>query len=115
LDLDRMLTHREPWLYSPPSQFPPVIFDLAFELDDAVAASAVMTAVAAADEELLESQFIFDVFRGPPVPEGRKSIAVRLTLRAYGRTLTDEEVAPILRSISSEVETRTGASLRGEA
>ena len=115
LALEGLLMPRDPWVYSPPSQHPPVIFDLAFELDEEVPATDVTGAVAAAGRELLESLSIFDVFTGPPIPPGRKSIAVRLTLRAHGRNLTDDEVAPVRRSIVKEVEARTGASLRGDA
>ena len=64
---------------------------------------------------MLEDRVIFDVFRGDPVPEGRKSIAVRLTLRAPERTMRDEEVAPLRRAIVASVEQATGAALRGEA
>ncbi len=115
LDLDALLVHRQPWVYAAPSQHPPVIFDLAFDVDTRVPAVDITAAIGSAGGDLLESQAIFDVFSGPPLPEGRKSIAVRLTLRAHGRTLTDEEVAPLRRSIARDVEAGTGAILRGEA
>lgn len=115
INLDRILAATDSWVYRPPSQYPPVIFDLAFEVDEGVAASAVLAAIDERGGEMLEERQIFDLFRGGPIPDGRKSIAVRLTLRAAGRTLTDEEVAPIRRSIVARVEETTGASLRGEA
>jgi phenylalanyl-tRNA synthetase beta chain len=58
---------------------------------------------------------VFDVYRGPGLAEGMKSIAIRLTLRATDRTLTDAEVAPVRRSIVERVEAATGGDLRGEA
>ncbi len=115
IDLDRILVATGSWVYRPPSQYPPVIFDLAFEVEEGVAASAVLSAIDEMGGEMLEDRKIFDLFRGDPIPDGRKSIAVRLTLRPPGRTLTDEEVAPIRRSIVARVEETTGASLRGEA
>ena len=115
IDLEGILVSREPWTYEPPSVYPPAIFDLAFEVDEPVEAGAVLDAIDESGGALVEARKIFDLFRGNPLPAGRKSIAVRLTLRAPDRTLTDEEVAPIRRVIVARVEEATGASLRGEA
>ena len=115
LEIEGLLLERDPWRYEPPSQFPPAIFDLAFEVDDGVDAAAVLAAVDSAGGDLIEDRTIFDVFTGGPIPSGRKSIAVRLMLRAQGLTLTDEELAPARRAIVAAVEEATGASLRGEA
>jgi phenylalanyl-tRNA synthetase beta chain len=62
--------------------------------------------------ELLEEVVVFDEFTGPPLAEGNKSIAVRLSFRALDRTLSDAEVAPIRDAISGAVETATGGKLR---
>ncbi len=115
LDLERVLAVPEFWRFRAPSQFPPVIFDLAFEVGDDVAATGLEAAVAAAAGDLLERADIFDVFAGSPLPAGRKSIAIRLLLRAPDRTLTDEEVAPIRRRIVDAVADEVGGVLRGEA
>ena len=115
IDLEGILVLREPWTYEPPSVYPPAIFDLAFEVDEPVEAGAVLDAIDESGGALVEARKIFDLFRGNPLPAGRKSIAVRLTLRAPDRTLTDEEVASIRRVIVARVEEATGASLRGEA
>lgn len=115
IEIDDLLADEKTWTFRPPSQYPPVIFDLAFEVDEAVEAGAVLDAIDRFGGDLLEDYRIFDLFTGGPVTEGRKSIAVRLTLRARGRTLTDEEVAPIRREIVAGVEHATGATLRGEA
>ena len=110
-----LIAGREPWSYRPPGQYPPAIFDLAFEVADGVPAADVLSAIDHGSAGLLEAREVFDVFTGPPIEPGRKSVAVRLTLRAGERTLTDEEVAPIRRAIVAGVEDATGASLRGEA
>jgi phenylalanyl-tRNA synthetase beta chain len=115
IEIDGILRDADPWEYQPPSQYPPVIFDLAFEVDDAVEAASLLAAIDESGGDLVEDRTIFDLFRGGPVAEGRKSIAVRLALRAPARTLTDEEVAPIRRAIVARVEEATGATLRGEA
>ena len=113
--LDNILKQITPFEYRPPSQYPPIIFDLAFEAEETLPAGSILEAIDIAASDVLESRAIFDLFSGDPIPQGRKSIAVRLTLRSHNRTLTDKEVTPIRRRIVREVETRTGAELRGEA
>ena len=56
---------------------------------------------------------IFDVFVGPPLDEGRKSIAVRLAFRAPDRTLTDDDLAPVRAAIAAAVADGLGGRLRG--
>ena len=99
--------------FRPPSPFPPVVFDLAFDLGDEVSAAALVKEARAGAGEDLEKIEIFDVFRGDPLEEGRKSIAIRLTMRNASRTLTDEEVAPVREEISGRVAERLGGQLRG--
>jgi phenylalanyl-tRNA synthetase beta chain len=112
--LDALVRDLPPWGFDPPSSYPPAIFDLAFEVDEAVSAADLLGAVDTAAGDVLERRDVFDVFTGDPIPPGRKSLALRLTLRAPDRTLTDEEVAPIRRDIVERVTAVTGASLRGE-
>jgi len=115
IDLARLLVDQDLWVFDRPSLYPPVVFDLAFELDDEVPARAVLAAIDTAGERLIERGDIFDVFTGGPIAEGRKSIAVRLVLRDPDRTLGDGDVAPIRRRIVAAVEAQTGGELRGEA
>jgi phenylalanyl-tRNA synthetase beta chain len=102
------------WRLAPPSPFPPNIFDLAFEIDPATSAGDLLAAIRRGAGDLFEAQRVFDVFSGGPVEHGRTSIAVRLTLRAPDRTLTDRELAPVRRAIVDAVTSSTGATLRGE-
>ncbi|HEY5727952.1 MAG TPA: phenylalanine--tRNA ligase subunit beta, partial [Acidimicrobiia bacterium] len=88
------------WRLMPPSLFPPNIFDLAFEIDPATSAGELLAAIRRGAGDLFEAQRVFDVFTGGPVEQGRTSIAVRLTLRAPDRTLTDRELAPVRRASS---------------
>jgi phenylalanyl-tRNA synthetase beta chain len=114
IDLAPLLVDRGHWRFVPPSVYPPQIFDLAFSLDQKVPASAVLTAIDAAAGEWLEDRFVFDVYDGASLGEGAKSVAVKLTMRAADRTLSDEDVAPVRRRIVEAVEAATGGSLRGE-
>ncbi|MEA3502509.1 MAG: hypothetical protein U9R47_07015, partial [Actinomycetota bacterium] len=73
----------------------------------------VLEAIDGAGEGMVEKRSIFDVYEGDPIPDGRKSIAINLTVRAPDRTLSDEDVAPIRRAIVEAVEAATGGTLRG--
>lgn len=114
LDLAPLLVDRGPWTYETPSVFPPVIFDMAFIVDNEVSANAVLVSAAGAADDLLEDASIFDVFEGGPIGDGKKSLAIRFRLRAQDHTLSDDEVAPVRRAIANAVATAVEGTLRGE-
>jgi phenylalanyl-tRNA synthetase beta chain len=93
-------------------RFPPVRRDLAFVVDREVPAGTLREAIVAGGGELLESVELFDLFEGPPIPEGRKSLAFAVTFRAAARTLTDEEAEGAVRSIVERVGADVGGELR---
>lgn len=93
-------------------RFPPVRRDLAFVVDRAVAAGAVRDAIVAASGGVVREAVLFDVFEGPPVPEGRKSLAYSVDLRAPDRTLTDEDAEAVVRTIVARLHGEFGAELR---
>ncbi|BBK35014.1 phenylalanine--tRNA ligase beta subunit [Allostella sp. ATCC 35155] len=95
------------------SPFQPVGRDFAFLVDEAVSAEAVLRAVRAAERKLLAGVRIFDVYRGPGVPEGRKSVAVEVVLQPVGATLTEEEIDAVAARIVAQVAKATGGVLRG--
>ncbi|RZU31579.1 phenylalanine--tRNA ligase subunit beta [Blastococcus saxobsidens] len=94
------------------STFPPVLIDLALVVADEVPAADVADALRAGAGELLESLRLFDVYTGVPVPEGSRSLAYALTLRAPDRTLTGEEAAVVREAAVAMATLRTGARLR---
>lgn len=93
-------------------RFPPIRRDLAFVVDEDVPAGAMQAALEAAAGELLDRSLLFDVFRGGAIPEGRKSIAFALEFRAPDRTLTDEEVGPVIDTVVDRLRSELGAALR---
>jgi phenylalanyl-tRNA synthetase beta chain len=94
------------------SRFPPLRRDVAFLVDTAVPAGSVESALARAAGDLLERVLLFDVFEGDPVPEGKKSLAFALDIRAPDRTLTDKEADTIVRAIAERLKADFGAELR---
>lgn len=102
------------WTFREPSLLPPVDFDLAFVLPDDVASADVLAAMVTAGVPLVEHVEPFDVYRGPGVPEGHRSLAFRCRLRAPDRTLTNEEAAEVRAAIIDAVA-GLGGMLRGVA
>ncbi|NNF65172.1 MAG: phenylalanine--tRNA ligase subunit beta [Acidimicrobiia bacterium] len=111
--LDPIVADRGRWELQPPSPYPKVKLDLAFDVSDAVTAADLLGAVRNASGVLLESVDVFDEYRGTGLADGRKSLAVRCAFRAQDRTLTDEEIAIIRKDIESAVSDVLDGRLRG--
>jgi phenylalanyl-tRNA synthetase beta chain len=113
LFLEPLLAPRCHRQFLAPSAYPPIIFDLAFDLAAEVPAAELTRLITGAAGAELESLELFDLYAGPPLEEGRKSIAVRLTFRHAARTLTDEDLVPVRANITRAVEAGLGGRLRG--
>ena len=95
------------------SRYPSSDIDLAFEVDEGTPASAVGSCLTAAAGDLLADLSLFDVFRGAPVADGRRSLAFTLRFQADDRTLTDAEVAAVRAACIDAVQSNLSATLRG--
>jgi phenylalanyl-tRNA synthetase beta chain len=78
--------------FQPLPKFPAVYRDLSVILDKALEAERVMEAILSFRQPFLEEITLFDIYQGPPIPDGKKGISYRIRYRASDRTLTDEEV-----------------------
>mgnify|MGYP001352660325 CR=1 FL=1 len=97
----------------PLSTYPPALIDVAVVVSEEVPAAEVQQALSEGAGELLEEIRLFDVYSGPQLGEGRKSLAYKLVFRAPDRTLTvDEAVAARDAAVAVAAE-RFGAVLRG--
>lgn len=94
------------------SEFLPLTRDFAFVVDEDVTAEALLKAVRGAEKKLIAGVSLFDVYQGKGVPEGKKSLAVEVTLQPRERTLTDEEIEAVGAAIIAQVEKATGGALR---
>jgi phenylalanyl-tRNA synthetase beta chain len=94
------------------SEFMPVSRDLAFVVAESAAAGDILKAALAADRALIAAADVFDVYRGPGVPQGSKSVAIAVTLQPRERTLTDAEIEAAVAKVVAEVGKKTGATLR---
>ena len=95
------------------SRYPSSDIDLAFEVDEDTSAAAVRSCLVEAAGDLLVDLSLFDVFRGAPVAEGRRSLAFTLRFQADDRTLTDAEVADVRQVCIDGVQSALPAVLRG--
>ncbi len=91
----------------------PVERDFAFLVERSVAAAEVVKAAQGADRVLVASVEVFDVYEGKGIPEGKKSLAIAVTLQPRDKTLTEAEIDAVAAKIVAEVSRKTGASLRG--
>jgi phenylalanyl-tRNA synthetase beta chain len=95
-----------------PSRFPSSDVDLAFVVDAAVPVSKVKAVLKEAAGELCESITCFDAYRGAGVPEGARSLALRVRLCSKERTLDDTELTAVRGALIDAAAARLSASLR---
>jgi len=86
--------------------------DFAFILDKNFRAQELLEIISNVDKELIKSVKVFDVYEGPNIPEGKKSIALNVTIQSLEKTLNEEDLNKINRLIISTVESKTNAKIR---
>ncbi len=91
-------------------RYPAVVEDLAIVVEADLPAARV--AAILTRNALVERADLFDVYRGPQVPEGKKSLAYAVTYRSAERTLTDAEIARVRRGIVGQLQRELSASIR---
>jgi phenylalanyl-tRNA synthetase beta chain len=97
--------------YAPPA-LQAVTRDFAFLIDAQAPAGDLLRAVKNAEKQHLTEARIFDIFEGEHVPEGKKSVAIEVTLQPGGRSFTDEELKAISDTVVAAAE-KAGGTLRG--
>ena len=114
LDLDELTAPiPERILYDDVITFPPLRQDIAVVVAEEVEAAALVdVALEAGAPELREAR-VFDVYRGDQVGDGRKSVAIHLSLQAPDRTLSDDDATVVRARIVGALVDRFGAELRG--
>ena len=98
--------------YTPLPRYPAVTRDLALVCDEAITVAQVETVITEAAGKLLRSVKLFDIYRGTGVPEGKKSMAFSLELRADDRTLTDSDSDGVMNKVLSTLRDKLNAVLR---
>ncbi len=113
IDLDVLIAAAAPAQYRPVSRFPATLQDIAVVADADIPAGRVAAVIHRAAGDLLENLTLFDVYSGPQVGAGRRSLAYRLSFRAADRTLSDEALIKVREKIVRLLERELNASIRG--
>ncbi|MBH67619.1 MAG: phenylalanine--tRNA ligase subunit beta [Rhodospirillaceae bacterium] len=90
----------------------PVNRDFAFTVDSEVSAEKLMRAVQGADRKLISAVSIFDEYVGKGVPDGKKSLAIAVTLQPTGSSLTEDELDSVSKKIVEQVKKHVSGQLR---
>jgi phenylalanyl-tRNA synthetase beta chain len=113
LDLDALAAAApETVEYHEISSFPELHQDLAFIVDDATPAAALLAAIREAGGPELREVAAFDEYRGEQIGAGKRSVAFRVSFGSPERTLTDEDVAPFRQKIVDSLSQKFGAAIR---
>ena len=99
-------------VYQPLPKFPAVTRDIAVVCDEAVTVGALEESIRRGAKGLLKDVSLFDIYRGPGVTIGKKSVAFNLVLRADDRSLTGEEADEDVQSILAALKADHNAVLR---
>jgi phenylalanyl-tRNA synthetase beta chain len=111
LDLQPLLEVALPQ-YQEVSRFPAVVRDLAVVVDETAPARALLAALLADGPPVVRDVQLFDLYRGPGVENGRKSLAFRVVMQDTARTLTDAEADAAMARLTEILASRYGAKLR---
>ena len=106
---EKMTEHRS---LIPLPRYPAVTRDLALIVENTVAAGDLLNSLWKANEGLIKEIRLFDLYRGNPVPAGKKSLAFRLIYQRDDRTLTDQEVNEFHQSLVQLLGQKYGGILR---
>lgn len=113
INLSRLLESAEtPVLYHPLARYPGIDRDISLLVDRRVTYSELESAVRGEQLAYLREVKLVDVYEGANLPEGKRSVTLRLEYRADERTLRDEEVDEMHARILAALEQKFGAQLR---
>ncbi len=113
INLDKLLAKKVGSMkYKEISKYPEIKKDLSMLVDKDITSQEIKMAIKKLGGSLLTEIEVFDVYTGKNINENKKSIAYSLTFSAKDRTLTDEEINPIMEKIITGLEKQIGAELR---
>lgn len=97
---------------SPPPRFPETFRDIAMLVRDEIETGVILDCIRGNKVKEMESVELFDLYKGPGIPEGHKSIAVRVRYRSAERTLTDEEVNRLQEQVVQNILKKINVTIR---
>lgn len=113
LDFDAIFDLMNPnKTYTPLPKYPATTRDFSFVCEETLEVGSIFATAKKAGGKLVEDVSLFDIYRGPQVGENKKSVSIRVTLRAADRTLTVEEAEKAGSKILKALEAELGITLR---
>ncbi|NLO47015.1 MAG: phenylalanine--tRNA ligase subunit beta [Clostridiales bacterium] len=113
LDFDHIFRYRaKETLYTPLPRYPAVLRDIAVTCDINITVASLSACIKEAGGSLLQQVSFFDVYTGPPVPVGKKSVAFSLAFRSSSQSLSDKDIAPLMTNILDCLKEKLNAQLR---
>ena len=113
INLDKLLDKKVGKMkYKEISKFPSIKKDIAMVVEKDITSSKIENIIKKSCGSMLTNIEVFDVYTGSNIGENKKSIAFSLTFTAKDKTLTDEEITPILERVITDLEKNLGAELR---
>ncbi|MGO1581149.1 MAG: phenylalanine--tRNA ligase subunit beta [Peptoniphilaceae bacterium] len=114
LELEKILPYAiDNYKFKELPKYPSIKRDLAFVLDNDIAAYELEKIARKNAKDLLEDFNVFDVYTGEHIEEGKKSIAFSMVFRAKDRTLVDDDINKIIEKVIKETSDKLDAKLRG--
>ncbi len=104
LDLDKIISLAPPTLkFKPIPKFPAIYRDITIIIDREIEAQTVLQTVENIREGLVQNLHLFDVFEGDPIAAGKKSVSFRITYRSSDKTLVDDDVNDLHKSVTDKL------------
>ena len=114
IDFDKLFAVRvAKKAYKPLPKFPAITRDFSFACDEALEVGKIIAVMQKAGGKQCEGVALFDIYRGPQVGENKKSVSLRMTLRADDHTLTVEDADKVSKKVLTLLDRELGLTLRG--
>ena len=86
--------------------------DFAFVIDKNYKAGEIEKLISEVDKDIIKKVLIFDVFEGGNMPEGKKSVAINVTIQSMDKTLSEKDINEVSQKIINIVKAKTGGTIR---
>ena len=114
LDLDQCARAiQETPTFKPWPRYPEIARDIALILDEPITWRSIEDEIHSLNQPLIEAIELFDLYRGKPIPPGKKNLGIRLHYRSAEQTLTDEMVSPLHQQVVEHIMNKFRATLPG--
>ena len=112
LSLQALMKKTKTLKYQEAPKYPDITKDVAFIVDKKVTSAEIEKEIRKNGTKILNEVKVFDLYEGEKVPEGKRSIAYSLVFNDYTRTLKEEEVDSIFRTIIDKITTKFNCEIR---